>query len=80
MTSTETARQHIIYPFIHSFSNLISKQDVLTPISVPDVLPSNLPSNVDFSMTAGEFIEVYSNEEHKGKCKDDKVISSILRG
>ncbi|KAI7890269.1 N2227-like protein-domain-containing protein [Mucor mucedo] len=50
--------QYLIYPFIHSFSNI--KTDALLPITIPDVLPSSLAPNVDFSMVAGDFIDVYA--------------------
>lgn len=50
--------QYNIYPFIHSFSNI--KSDHLLPITIPDVLPTNLGPNVDFSMVAGDFIDIYA--------------------
>lgn len=50
--------QYAIYPFIHSFSNI--KSDTLSPIMIPDVLPTKLGPGVDFSMVAGDFIEVYT--------------------
>jgi carnosine N-methyltransferase len=53
--------QYNIYPFIHSFSNI--KSDELSPITIPDVLPAKLDPNVDFSMVAGDFIEIYSAQE-----------------
>lgn len=57
-----------IYPFIHSFSNIRDSQQQLLPIQIPDVLPSNLPPTADFSMVAGDFIEVYGdNPNNEGK-------------
>ncbi|CAO3667537.1 unnamed protein product [Umbelopsis vinacea] len=50
-----------IYPFIHSFSNIRDSQQQLLPIQIPDVLPSNIPPTADFSMVAGDFIEVYGD-------------------
>ncbi|KAI9596411.1 N2227-like protein-domain-containing protein [Syncephalis fuscata] len=64
--SVERVGQHEIYPFVHVFSNIRDSQDMLKSIAVPDVLPSNLPPNVDFSMVAGEFIEVYDIPEQYG--------------
>jgi len=32
---------------------------------IPDVLPANLLDTVDFSMVAGDFIEVYSQENNR---------------
>ncbi|CAO3684727.1 unnamed protein product [Umbelopsis ramanniana] len=52
-----------IYPFIHSFSNIRDTEQQLAPIKIPDVLPSSLPPTADFSMVAGDFIEVYGDND-----------------
>ncbi|KAI7902947.1 N2227-like protein-domain-containing protein [Cokeromyces recurvatus] len=57
--------QYKIYPFIHSFSNIKSDAQQLSPILIPDVLPANLPPSVDFSMVAGDFIEVYQGVQQE---------------
>lgn len=45
-----------------------SSKDVLQTITVPDVLPSDLPSaGGSMSMTAGDFVEVYSRDDEKGQ-------------
>ncbi|ORY96129.1 UPF0586 protein C9orf41 [Syncephalastrum racemosum] len=54
--------QYSIYPYIHSFSNVRDTEHHLKPIKVPDVLPSDLPPSADFSMAAGDFVEIYSRE------------------
>ncbi|CAG8494684.1 3609_t:CDS:2, partial [Dentiscutata heterogama] len=56
--------QYEIYPFVHSFSNIVSSEDQLRPIYIPDVLPSSIPSGVSFSMVAGDFVEVYGDEQY----------------
>jgi carnosine N-methyltransferase len=56
--------EYCIYPFIHSFSNIKSDEQQLAPIRIPDTLPSGLPPSVDFSMVAGDFIEVYGQQEN----------------
>jgi carnosine N-methyltransferase len=39
-----------------------SSSDLLTPILIPDVLPSDVSSSEgDFSFAAGDFLEVYGN-------------------
>ncbi|KAI8979511.1 N2227-like protein-domain-containing protein [Mycotypha africana] len=58
--------QYEIYPFIHSFSNIKSDQKQLTPIKIPDVVPADLPSTVDFSMVAGDFTEIYIQDSNIG--------------
>lgn len=63
--------QYEIYPFVHSFSNIVKAEDQLQPIHIPDILPGNLPLTVDFSMTAGDFLEVYGdNEDNWGEQND----------
>ncbi|KAI9306576.1 N2227-domain-containing protein [Cunninghamella echinulata] len=55
-----------IYPFVHSFSNLPTAQSQLKPISIPDIVPGqDLNPHVDFSMVAGDFLEVYTTEENQ---------------
>ncbi|KAL3901633.1 MAG: hypothetical protein SGCHY_000456 [Lobulomycetales sp.] len=58
-----------IYPWIHSLNNCYSNGDVLAPVRIPDVLPSeNLQRiSAEFSMSAGEFVEVYGKESQRGK-------------
>ena len=62
----ERIHQYEIYPFIHSFSNIPSFEEQLKPISIPDVLPSGIPQGIDFSMVAGDFVEIYGDDNHKG--------------
>ncbi|KAK4514658.1 NADPH-dependent 1-acyl dihydroxyacetone phosphate reductase [Mucor velutinosus] len=61
----KTENEYKIYPFIHSNSNIKSDEKQLDPVMIPDVLPANLLDTVDFSMVAGDFIEVYSQENNK---------------
>ncbi|ORX45078.1 N2227-domain-containing protein [Hesseltinella vesiculosa] len=58
--------QYETYPFIHSFSNLPSAASQLTPVRIPDIVPGNLPAGTDFSMVAGDFLEVYGTPESQG--------------
>ncbi|PVG03867.1 N2227-domain-containing protein [Serendipita vermifera] len=59
LNEIQTLDQHTIYPFIHSFSNVVDSQSVSRGISFPDVLPSSLPRGSNFSMVAGDFEEIY---------------------
>ncbi|KAJ3125133.1 TATA box-binding protein-like protein 2 [Nowakowskiella sp. JEL0407] len=43
-----------------------SVQYHLAPAHIPDVVPRNIPKTADFSMVAGDFLEVYNDEEHTG--------------
>lgn len=53
----------ILYPWIHQFSNNKKSSDQTRPISFPDVNPQSLPLNSDFSMVAGDFLEVYTDSD-----------------
>ncbi|MEE6459399.1 hypothetical protein FKM82_000622 [Ascaphus truei] len=50
-----------LYPWIHQFSNNRRSADQIRPVYFPDVNPHNLPSNANFSMTAGDFQEIYTD-------------------
>ncbi|KAJ1732871.1 hypothetical protein LPJ61_001831 [Coemansia biformis] len=61
LNKSQTVHQHVIYPFVHQFSNVASVADQLRAVRIPDVLPGDMPHarTADFSMVAGDFIEVY---------------------
>jgi carnosine N-methyltransferase len=63
LNKTQRINQFKIYPYIHSFSNIVKSDDVLTEATIPDVNPSEIPRGTDFSMVAGDFIEVYGMDE-----------------
>ncbi|PWZ03802.1 N2227-domain-containing protein [Testicularia cyperi] len=65
LNKTTAPLQHTIYPFVHSSSNWREAGDMLRAISIPDVLPSTLPHTCEFSMVAGEFVEVYSKPQEQ---------------
>lgn len=50
-----------IYPFALQFSNVRSLSDALRPVHIPDEA-LDLPPNVDFSMAAGDFLQVYADQ------------------
>ncbi|XP_022106604.1 carnosine N-methyltransferase-like isoform X3 [Acanthaster planci] len=49
-----------LYPWIHQFSNIKSTLHQTRQVSIPDVNPSSLQEDADFSMVAGDFLEVYT--------------------
>ncbi|XP_040273000.1 carnosine N-methyltransferase isoform X1 [Bufo bufo] len=49
-----------LYPWIHQFSNNMKSVDQVRPVYFPDVNPHDLPYNPNFSMTAGDFQEIYT--------------------
>jgi carnosine N-methyltransferase len=50
---TNAINQHTFYPYVHSFSNVANREAMLRPISIPDVLPTAIPSGSNFSLVAG---------------------------
>lgn len=54
--------EYVIYPWIHQYCNNHSVSDQMTTASFPDVKP--MPSHEgNFSMTAGDFLEVYTTKD-----------------
>ncbi|KNC99971.1 uncharacterized protein SPPG_05346 [Spizellomyces punctatus DAOM BR117] len=64
LNQTQQLHQYEIFPWIHSFSNSTSTDVLLSSVRIPDVLPGDVPRTADFSMVAGDFCEVYGEEEH----------------
>ncbi|KAF7490878.1 Carnosine N-methyltransferase [Sarcoptes scabiei] len=54
-----------IYPWVTQFSHNFRTDHQTNPILFPDNNPSNLPKNVDFSMLAGSFVDVYNNSKNR---------------
>ncbi|KAJ1942074.1 hypothetical protein FBU59_003308, partial [Linderina macrospora] len=69
LNKVEKPEEITIYPFVHQFSNVVKAEDQMRAVRIPDVLPSELPykDTAEFSMTAGDFIEVYGDAEEKDK-------------
>ena len=49
-----------LYPWVHQWCNNLHTNHQMAPIAFPDVDPSQIPNDVSFSMTAGDFLEVYT--------------------
>ncbi|KAJ3073391.1 hypothetical protein HDU99_001976, partial [Rhizoclosmatium hyalinum] len=58
---------YTIYPWVHSFSNMQNQEHQLRPIPIPDVQPGGIPETADFSMVAGDFLEVYGGQKERGQ-------------
>ncbi|KAK0499129.1 N2227-like protein [Armillaria luteobubalina] len=67
LNRTDEIKKYTIYPYVHSFSNVYSRSTMLRAISIPDVLPSDLPPGSDFSLVAGDFEEIYGSEVDEGE-------------
>lgn len=48
------------YPWVHQFCNLVKASDQCLPVQFPDVDPTELPFDANFSMAAGDFLEIYT--------------------
>lgn len=59
------ANEFTIHPWIHTFSNQKSMSSQTQAICIPDILPGNIPEGTDFSMIAGEFLDVYGDQEEE---------------
>ncbi|KAH9911822.1 N2227-domain-containing protein [Epithele typhae] len=62
LNRTDQIEKHTIYPYVHSFSNIPDRAALLRPIKIPDVLPSSLTPDTDFSLVAGDFEEIYGKK------------------
>lgn len=64
LNSAFQRHQFTIQPFAFPLSNHLSAENALRVIRIPDVTPdTGLKQSGDFSMTAGDFLEVYSRDE-----------------
>lgn len=68
---------YTVYPWIHQFTNNVSSDDPTRPACFPDVDPSELPEKSNFSMVAGDFLEVYNNDDEY-KCSQDCVVTCFF--
>lgn len=53
-----------IYPWVHQYTNNVEADSQTRAIYFPDVNPLDMPKEANFSMVAGDFLEVYADEEH----------------
>ncbi|XP_044716347.1 uncharacterized protein HRG_09879 [Hirsutella rhossiliensis] len=63
------AESHTIYPWVHSFSNHLSRENHLCGYKVPDIHPAtvlaNTPAAGSMSMSASDFLCLYADDEHE---------------
>ncbi|CAH1789883.1 unnamed protein product, partial [Owenia fusiformis] len=53
-----------LYPWVHQWCNNKKSADQTRPITFPDVNPAAIAPGSDFTMAAGDFLEVYNEKEH----------------
>ncbi len=77
LNGTSSPDQYALHPYLHSFSNSRSTADLLAPVMVPDVLPSEIDGGLaDFSFAAGDFLQVYGGEDEGDKW--DSVVTCFF--
>ncbi|GAA5820698.1 hypothetical protein JCM3770_001457 [Rhodotorula araucariae] len=60
LNHTEEPNAFALHPYLHTFSNIRSREDLLAPCYLPDVRPDEIAgSAADFSFAAGDFLELY---------------------
>ena len=76
-----------MYPWVHQYCNNWSFEDQTAKVTFPDINPSDLPHTADFSMAAGDFLEVYTEPGKKaamvfccGKLDDKWLIFTGTHG
>jgi len=52
---------YTLYPWVHQFCNNMSHVDQTRPVKFPNVSPADVPPDANFSMAAGDFLEVYED-------------------
>jgi len=67
-----------LYPYAHQVSHVRSEAEQLRPVVVPDVDPRALPAGADFSMRAGDFLDVFCDPAEAGVW--DCVATSFFLG
>ncbi|RYO98273.1 hypothetical protein DL764_007139 [Monosporascus ibericus] len=69
LNSTETAEQHTIYPWIHTFSNHRSRESQFKSYKIPDVHPQTTLSQTEnagsMQMCAADFLCLYGDDTHQ---------------
>ncbi|EDO34821.1 predicted protein [Nematostella vectensis] len=63
LNRSEGVASDTIYPYVHQTCNVRSPNDQIRPIKIPDTDPQDLPPSTNFSMAAGNFLEVYNESD-----------------
>lgn len=66
LNKARVANQFTIFPYANAFSNHACLDDQLLPVRIPDVVPAESRLKGDFSMSAGDFLEVYGSSHAGG--------------
>ena len=50
---------YTLHPWVHQWTNNMTNMDQTESVTFPDIDTTSIPDNVQFSMAAGDFLEVY---------------------
>lgn len=71
---------HTLHPWLGQYSNNWSSRHQLQPVTVPDINPALLPRYGLFSMAAGDFLQVYTEEGLRGGGCLSGLVAAWARG
>ncbi|XP_031573020.1 carnosine N-methyltransferase-like [Actinia tenebrosa] len=54
----------VIHPYVAQWCNVRTSADQVRPIRIPDIDPRDIKPGTQFSMAAGNFLEVYTEKDH----------------
>ncbi|PNF14289.1 Carnosine N-methyltransferase [Cryptotermes secundus] len=52
-----------VFPWVHQYVNNLHPEHQTQGVSFPDINPADLPPSAQFSMAAGDFLEVYTEKD-----------------
>ncbi|KAG5662403.1 hypothetical protein KAF25_004821 [Fusarium avenaceum] len=71
LNNCPAAEYHTIYPWVHSFSNHLTRENHLRSYRVPDIHPATVlattPNIGEMSMCAADFLCLYADEDHEAQ-------------
>lgn len=68
LNNTQNAGQYTVHPYVRGSLNLRCAEDRPRAIKIPDVFPGDTSNGkMDMSMTAGDFLEIYSSEDNNAQ-------------
>lgn len=69
LNNCRAAGQHTVYPWIHSFSNHLTRERHLQGYKIPDIHPATTLANAEnpgaMSMCAADFLCLYMDQDHE---------------
>ena len=68
LNNTQSAEQYTVHPYVRGSLNLRCAADRARAVRIPDVCPGDGgDAKMDMSMTAGDFLDIYTEDENMGQ-------------